>query len=263
MFSIKLPKIKRLYHRLNRSLSVFGLRLLLALNLVCGWPLLVLAQAPEQAVTDVVNQDFDENRMWLPLSYKRYFGQLKRATQAVANLERCSEVRSASLETNLSRKQAPVFKVVCRDNDKRTFAMKVDGNSQDILDSRFDGGRISFADYLAELEFRRQEKLRLEELRRQEQERQAELERQQAEQQRQEDCWQQCQALLAERTKHMRELTWLTTEMPEPDLSRPEHLIYRVDFDARDLRGRSLRYRATCDAQAEDKIEVKIRPRRD
>ncbi len=237
--------------------------LLLVLSLTCGWSLLASAQAPEQGAAEVIDQDFDENRMWLPLSYKRYFGQLKRATQSVANLERCSEVRSASLETNLSRKQLPVFKIVCRDNDKRTFAMKVDGSSQDILDSRFDGGRISFADYLAELEFRRLEKLRLEELRRQEQERQAELERQQAEQQRQEDCWLQCQALLARRTKHMRELTWLTKEMPQPDLSRPEHLIYRVDFDARDLRGRTLRYRAICDAQGEDKIEVKIRPRRD
>ena len=54
----------------------------------------------------------------------------------------------------------------------------------------------------------------------------------------------------------------LSEGSPEADLSEEGHVKYTVDFDAKGMQGKHLRYRAQCDFNADDKLTFKIRPRR-
>lgn len=190
-------------------------------------------------------QAVPDSRLWLPVSYRVHMGKLRKAAKLVEDqAESCETIISGSLHVDLSSKQRPIFKFVCRNPQRRSFALLIDGISQEVVDSRNPSETKSF-------EALRQEKL-------------ARLEQQrvEAELSRRAHFWTLCEQALERRTTNMRDLQWLTTDKPEPDVSLEGHVRYFVNFDAKDFKGKHLRYRAECDYVSEEDFNIRIRARR-
>lgn len=273
-----------------------------------------------------LDPSISSEQLWLPLSYKQYRLQLHEVASLVKQeLPRCHTFVKGELKIRLSTQDKPVYRIACRDSDKKLFWTLVDGPSQEVIDDDFPGGRITFE----QLRIENAKQIELEAMRQAAEQaylrQQAEAARLAFETQQKEDYWQACQQLVAERTRHMRELEWLTTERPEftesvaeplpealpdDDLDKlggqdddlaaeatvdaePDSAIdnsrvnqaqnqstntelvskdlaplagrYQVDFNAKNLQGTPLRYRALCDfaRDSEGEPSVRIIPRRD
>src|SRR5690625_2661520 len=82
-------------------------------------------------------------------------------------------------------------------------------------------------------------------------------------------CWEPLQ----ERVGRMAELEWLTDTMPAPGYAdthaiddsgvdeRPP-MVFVIDFNARDIAGQALQYRAHCTVTNADEYQLDIKPRR-
>ncbi|MDN3638584.1 hypothetical protein QWY82_07180 [Simiduia curdlanivorans] len=81
----------------------------------------LMAQEPEQTL--------DMKRLWLPKSYSQYWANLRQVAEYQLAQERCAEVIRAELDRGQSSLEAPVFAVICRDANRRTFVEKFDGVS--------------------------------------------------------------------------------------------------------------------------------------
>ncbi len=206
--------------------------------------LTTFAALPVQAVV--------ESGLWLPTSYQPHYLKLVQAAKLVEdNAEGCVTVIRGELKSGISTKEHPIFRFVCRNEQKRSFAVVIDPIAMEVIDPAYPGGTVSFEE-LAQL--------RALELKRQEKEAQREAARQEL--LRQEKLWLSCEAKLAGRTKLMKAVTMLSDEAPKADLSQEGHVKYVVDFDAKGMQGKHLRYRAQCDFDADEKLKFKIRPRR-
>lgn len=254
------------------------MRIFLAVNsAVLFIPIICALPASVQAV--------DSSRLWLPSSYKQHTSKLKKAANlAEEKAPRCLEVISGSLSQDISILDAPIFRVICRDENRRTHAMQIDGSSFDVVDLSYPSGRVSFEQLVLDKIAADQREL----------ERLAELERLKILQQ-QRDDWADCQKQLQVKVKNMRSVVWLTTEMPEQEVivtaSKPESAVeevadtstqsdgvnetveevvpeppatlFTVDFDAQDIYAKALYYRAQCLYRADKQPVITIRPRRD
>jgi len=74
-------------------------------------------------------QSLDLKRLWLPKSYSQYWANLRQVAEYQLAQERCAEVLRAELDRGQSSLEAPVFAVICRDANRRTFVEKFDGVS--------------------------------------------------------------------------------------------------------------------------------------
>jgi len=210
--------------------------------MLTGVPL-VTALSGLLPVADV--QAVPDSRLWLPVSYRAHMSDLSKAAELVeTQAESCESIISGSLHEGLSSKQRPIFKFICRNPQRRSFALLIDGISQEVVDSRNPSETKSFA------ELRQEKAARLE------------RERVEAELARQTHFWLLCEQALERRTTNMRNLEWLTTEKPNPDLSLEGHVRYFISFDAKDFKGQHLRYRAECDYVSEEDFDIRIRARR-
>lgn len=195
----------------------------------------------------------DRSRLWLPSSYKQHFSELRKVAElAETKAPRCVEVVDGSLSESLSTIDKPIFRLICRDESKRTYAMTVDGITFELVDLSRPSGRVSF------------EALELERV---EAEKQAVLDQQEAERQDllllQKNMWAHCQKQLALKTKNMRALVWHVQDMPVPAVDEDESTIFTADFDAQDIYAKALHYTGECRYQSLDDVTVKIRPRVD
>lgn len=274
-----------------------------------------------------LDPSISSEQLWLPLSYKQYRFQLHEVASLVKQeLPRCHTFVKGELKIRLSTQDKPVYRIACRDSNRKLFWTLVDGPSQEVIDDDFPGGRITFE----QLRIEKAKQVELEAMRQAAEQaylrQQAEAARLAFETQQKEEYWQACQQLVTERTRHMRELEWLTTERPEfaekaaetlseaspdEDLDKPHHsqaddlatgatvdagpgsatddssenqtqnlnainepasadlapLVgqYQVDFNAKNLQGTPLRYRALCDfaSNSDGEPSVRIIPRRD
>ncbi|BFM10464.1 hypothetical protein R50072_06170 [Simiduia litorea] len=71
----------------------------------------------------------DLKRLWLPKSYSQYWANLRQVAEYQLAQERCAEVIRAELDRGQSSVEAPIFAVICRDANRRTFVEKFDGVS--------------------------------------------------------------------------------------------------------------------------------------
>mgnify|MGYP000444469483 CR=1 FL=1 len=193
-----------------------------------------------------------ESGLWLPVSYRPHYLKLVQAAKLVEDhASGCVTVIRGELKSGISTKEHPIFRLVCRNDKKRSFAVIIDGLAMEVIDPAYPGGTVSFEELaqLRALELKRQEK---------------EAEREAARQEllRQEKLWLDCDTKVAARTKMMKSIKMLSEGSPEADLSEEGHVKYTVDFDAKGMQGKHLRYRAQCDFNADDKLTFKIRPRR-
>lgn len=233
-------------------------------------------------------------QLWVPKSYLRHLPRLYDAAQLVENSSRCEEFLEGSMALDQSSLEYPVFKFRCRNAERKTYGLLVDGPSLEKLDDTRPGGTISFAqleqEYQQELERqkererKREELAALEEQKRQEaqalaeleeQRKQEELERQRRrawwveEQKRRAELWELCRSALEDRVGAMAALEWLTRSMPAQELSEELEtgaqppVTFEFDFDAQDLHGQALYYRAQCNISSSADYELSIKPRRD
>ncbi len=209
---------------------------------------LLLFQVGAQAVPD--------SRLWLPSSYLVHMAKLKRAAATVeAEAEGCMKILRGGLQEDLSTQERPVFRIICRNDARKSYALLIDGIDMGVVDPKNPDIKLSFADL------------------RQRREAQAEQARLRREQKRQLRFWELCRERLGQRTVNMRGLKWLTRDRPEPDILRPNGegnasveepatVRYRVDFDAVDFKGKTLHYRGECTFSSEEDSSIIIRPRR-
>lgn len=233
-------------------------------------------------------------QLWVPKSHLRHLPRLYDAAQLVEDSSRCHEFLEGSMALDQSSLEHPVFKFRCRDAERRTYGILVDGPSLEKLDDTRPGGQVSFAqleqEYQQELERKKERERKLEELAAleeqkrleavalaelEEQREQEELERQRRrdwwaeEQRRRAELWALCRSALEDRVGRMAALEWLTQSMPAQEL--PEDLEtgaqpamdFELKFNAEDLHGQALYYRAKCSISSDEDYELSIKPRRD
>jgi len=193
-----------------------------------------------------------ESGLWLPSSYQNHYLTLIRAAKLVEdNADGCVSVIRGELNSRVSSKAHPIFRLTCRNEKKRSFAVVIDGIAMEVIDPSYPGGTVSFP-----------ELKRLRALEEQRLAKEAELETERQELLRQEKLWLACSDKLTERTKSMKERRNLTEGAPPVDLSREGYIKYTIDFDAKGGKGRQLRYRAVCEFDPSEKLRLQIRPRK-
>ena len=193
-----------------------------------------------------------ESGLWLPSSYQNHYLTLIRAAKLVEdNADGCVSVIRGELNSRVSSKAHPIFRLTCRNEKKRSFAVVIDGIAMEVIDPSYPGGTVSFP-----------ELKRLRALEEQRLAKEAELETERQELLRQEKLWLACSDQLAERTKGMKERRNLTEGAPPVDLSREGYIKYTIDFDAKGGKERQLRYRAVCEFDPSEKLRLQIRPRK-
>lgn len=172
--------------------------------------ILLIASAASHAV--------DESRLWLPIKYQSLHSSLIKAASAADEVDRCMVVVEGTLDLEQSKPERPIFRILCRQENGRTYNEMVDG--------------LSFATLTtpkkteSELVPDEDEQLRLQKL----------------------DAWQQCRELLVEHTRLMQDLVWLTDldAPPEPEFFSAEEIRYSVSFDARSAWREPLHYVGQC-----------------
>ncbi|MBB6520773.1 hypothetical protein [Pseudoteredinibacter isoporae] len=148
--------------------------------------------------------------LWLPTSYKGKLPQLKQAVDVARENPRCSQVLKGTVNVDLSSQQVPVFKILCRDDERKTFSLLLDGTSFKTYDrtkSRFHKGP-------SERSMR--------------------------------EFWTACNKAVADMYEDFRTIRVLTRERPEPTLYKDATVGIAIDFDAVSLIGERLAFRAEC-----------------
>lgn len=180
---------------------------------------------------------FDENRLWLPITYQTHYLRLKEAAASAESLERCEEMLSGTLDRDRSSRDHPVFRITCRQPDGQTYNEMVDGLSFETLTTSRETKYKLTDEELA------QKKL-------------AEERRQQAEKEK--SALLVCKDKLQQRVRGMKNIRWLNKGAPEPVSGTDDELVYIIDFDAEAYGGEALHYRSTCHFRSLADFHLKI-----
>ncbi|BFM05472.1 hypothetical protein [Halioxenophilus aromaticivorans] len=73
--------------------------------------------------------------LWLPGRYKQYMPQLENAVAKVGAEESCQKVVRGELMESQSKAEQPVFRIICRDDNLKTYATLMNGLSLEVLHS--------------------------------------------------------------------------------------------------------------------------------
>lgn len=186
----------------------------------------------------------DEKRLWLPTRYQTLFLKLKEAAFAAEAIDRCVTVLRGTLDVEQSTPDHPMYRILCRDPDNRSYTEMVDGLTMETLTTP----------KVVEVEPTPEE---LERQRLMEEARKAAEEAQ-----RKATFWEICQGRILSRTSLMLNLTWLTEGRPEPNPWSEEEAVFTVDFDAENMWGKPLNYRAICTIRSPEDVDLKVKKRR-
>lgn len=186
----------------------------------------------------------DEKRLWLPVKYQALYLPLVEAATAAEALERCVDVVEGTIDLEQSAAGQPIFRIVCRQENGRTYSEMVDGISFATMTTP----KVVAPEPTAE----ELEQQRLQE----EQRRQAEVDRAKR------DAWQLCRMQMLERTRMMMDLVWLTDieTQREPDVHTENEIGFTLSFDARSMWREPLHYTAECVVRGVS-AEVSLRKR--
>lgn len=242
------------------SLVKFALLPATALCLVAG-------SFADEGATPVLGRE-----LFLPKSYRTHFPKLQNAAVLASRMEGCAKFLRGELQLDLSTPDHPIFSMLCRGENDKSFAFLVDGKSLHLLDETRPEGSISFADLELEVLARREQQRILDEKLAAEalaealrQEEIAALQKEEelriVEESRRKRLWDYCLSQLARRVQNMQGLNWLTKSMPEPQILDGNRLSYYIEFDALDLYQQRLQYQAECDIYDEGDHKLRVRPR--
>lgn len=186
----------------------------------------------------------DVERLWLPRSDQKHYLSLVQSAEAAEALPRCHTVLEGTIDKEQSRHNHPIFRILCRQANGRSYNEMVDGLSFETLTTVVMAEPAVSAE---ELERRlRQEQARAEA----------------ALQQHKDEAWQACRHEVQQQTTLMIELVMLTQEQPEPEELNESEAVFVVDFDAQNFWGETLHFRARCHFGSERELQVYIEPRR-
>lgn len=196
--------------------------------------MLVLALLPTSSFA------LDEKRLWLPVKYQIHYLKLKEAALQAEALERCVTVLEGTIDLEQGSGDKPIYRIQCRQANGRSYNEMVDGSTMKTLTTQT----------LVELV------LTEEEIERQ----RLDAEKRVAEELvvRKEALWLMCQNKLQEHTRLMTNRLMLNESMPEPEAYTEEYAVFNLDFDAEDVQGNALHYRARCVAQVGGEVSIKI-----
>lgn len=170
----------------------------------------------------------DESRLWLAKAHHKYHLDLVRAAHAAEALERCESVVEGTLDLEQSRPNHPYFRILCRQENGRSYNEMVDGLSFKTLTT-----------VVVEKPEPTEEEIAL--LRAQEEARkQAELEDRKA------MAWRACTEQLQQEARMMSDLVVITQAQPEPNSLTDSEIIFITAFDAKDMWGKKLQFQAIC-----------------
>jgi len=170
----------------------------------------------------------DENRLWLPKSYERIYLDLKRSAEAAESLDRCVTVLRGTIDFEQSTKAHPIFRIQCRQANGRTYNEMVNGITYETLTT------------VEETEDMVAEKLDIQK----------------------QAYWQQCNDAFVEKTRLFLDLSVLN-EKPEPEEFSLDHALFRILFDAKDMDGNQLKYKAVCSVKKDQGAVIRVRKRYD
>lgn len=182
----------------------------------------------------------NESRLWLPAKYHKLYLELKESALAAEALDGCTEVLQGTLDLDQSEPERPIFRILCRRPDGVSYNEMVDGVTKKTL--------TTVIAEPVELTLEELEQLRLERER-----------REMAEQQKKKL---QLRDLCAQKIEHatalMLEKQVLTPADAEPIAYGDDQATFQVDFNARSIDGRHLKYSAICIAKSVTDAEVTI-----
>ncbi len=186
---------------------------------------------------------FDDKSLWLPGKYGSLFLDLKKAAQSAENLERCVTILRGTIDLDDSTSGHPVYRFLCRQSNGRTYNEMVDGLTFETLTTIIEVPVEPTAEEL--------EALRLAEEKR----------KQEALDARILHLWSLCEAELALKVRLMNDIQWITEFPAVPDEITDESAVFTVDFDAKNVQGAALAYRAKCRFSENDALNVRISAR--
>ncbi|WP_439134233.1 hypothetical protein [Pseudomaricurvus sp.] len=173
--------------------------------------------------------------LWLPGSYRDLMPKLRASAEKLQATERCDKVLQGKLHASTRDEQNAVFFLVCRDSSRKTFPVLVDANAQE-----FEFPLTPEPEPEPEPEPRDLEA-----------ERQAYIQR----------SWASCESMFSHETRFMPKMQLLSEGQVEP-LEEDGSLLFVIDFDAENLQGQPLQYRAHCSVADEEAQPVlQIQPR--
>lgn len=216
-------------------------------NVLCGgrWLALLLMLGQAQA--------FDERALWLPASYLDWMSALHEQAEAVEAQAQCQQVMKGTLQQRNSTREHPIFSFVCRDPERKTFSLTVDGLSGEI--TYLNPARAVGAGNLQALTEERR-KLSI------------------AAKAHLEAALPACNAGVEAKTRYMNQLSWVNwtfigpveIPLPEPELPSADSLVvtptsywqYSRAFDAQDAQGNPLYFEVLCLLDEHGEAEIKI-----
>ena len=173
---------------------------------------------------------FDQRALWLPSSYKKLAPELRQAALKAEATDQCVKLIRASLHESTTGLDQAAFLLVCKDSNNKTFPIIADANTLD------------FTYLVVEPQGPSEEELLQERITR---------------------VWQECQVLFQQKTRLMRNMQRLSEDQPTHQLDEQNLLTMDIDFDAENIKGDPLRYRATCSSHdQESPATIRIRSRR-
>lgn len=185
----------------------------------------------------------DQERLWLPVKYHKYYLDLVEAAEAAERLDNCTEVLQGQMDFDQSQPDHPIFRILCRRHDGLSYNEMVDGLSKATLTTVIPTPRVLTPEEIEQQRLLEQKKL--------EEERQ----------QRKAAFWARCEQEFKSQTEYMAQMVLLGEMPPEPTTFENSNAKFKFNFDAKDISGTPLKYRVSCSVN-EDSVEVKIKPRR-
>ncbi len=193
-----------------------------------------------------------ESRLWLSPKYKYLMPTLVAAATQAESYPACVEIIDGQLDKSRSTVEKPIFRIICRDGDGRSFLVRATGKEGDEIEGMREekpkpknqavgGGSEQSADAEPDAE--------------------AELAKQLAVEKEFEEAeeadlpmaavnpiegWETCLKGIEEKTKNMMNKVIYDDPPPEQKVNRFKESVYKVDFDAQNLRGATLQYQAIC-----------------
>ncbi|MFL0805293.1 MAG: hypothetical protein K6L81_16395 [Agarilytica sp.] len=186
---------------------------------------------------------FDDKSLWLPGKYGPLFLELKKAAQSAENLERCVTILRGTIDLDDSTSGHPIYRFLCRQPNGRTYNEMVDGVTFETL--------TTILEVPVEPTEEELEALRLAEEKRKQEERDARILH----------LWGLCETELGIKVRLMKDIQWITPFPAVPDEVTEESAAFTVDFDAKNVQGAALAYRAKCRFSENDALKVRISAR--
>lgn len=193
----------------------------------------------------VFAKPYEDFVLWLPVKYEYLYLKLKEATTAAANLERCSKVLEATVDLEKTQIDKPIFRVLCRQPNGRTYNEIVDGNTSRTLTTY-----VPIVEELSEeaLLAQEQERIRLAE---------------EAKRQRKIDMFNLCKLEFERVSEFMLSVEPLFDSSQEPTSQTATQLVYHLNFNAQNPQKEPLRYHGLCVVNEQKVESFKVRSRRD